>query len=276
MNVYEAVTHYYRRYRGEKRIIGTSAEGRNLYAMFTGERGGTVGISQYAIHAREWITALLAVGHLRRGVVKGGVWVLPLMNPDGALLVQKGLETASPGRREFLLGLNGKEDFSLWKANAEGVDLNLNFPARWGQGRGNLTDPASQGFIGAEPLSAPESRALALFTEEIAPDYTVSWHTKGEEIYWRFHQPLARAYRDKRLAKVLSRETGYPLKNTPFSAGGYKDWCVESLKIPAFTVEVGSDDFAHPLGFRALPDILEKNSGALAALNEKINSAPTG
>ena len=72
MNVYQAVTHYFERYRGEKCIIGKSAEGRNLYAMFVGKHGGTVGLSQYTIHAREWITALLAIEHVRRGVTRAG------------------------------------------------------------------------------------------------------------------------------------------------------------------------------------------------------------
>ena len=269
MNVYEAVKACFEAYRGEKRIIGRSAEGRNLYAMFIGKFGGVVGISQYAIHAREWITAYLAIEHIKRSVTSGGVWILPLVNPDGALLSQEGLETVSAVRREFLFDLNGQEDFSLWKANAEGVDLNLNFPARWGHGRGNLNYPAPHGYIGEEPLSAPESSSLALFTEEVTPDYTISWHTKGEEIYWRFHQPPMRAMRDKRLAKVISKETGYPLKETPFSAGGYKDWCVETLKIPAFTVEVGSDEKTHPLGQAELDDIIDKNIDVLVKLNRQ-------
>lgn len=270
MDVYEAVTRYYERYRGEKRIIGKSAEGRNLYAMFTGRHGSVTVISQYAIHAREWITALLGIGHLRRGVANGGAWILPLMNPDGALLCQRGAETVSPARREFLCGLNGGKSFALWKANAEGVDLNVNFPARWGKGRRNVFSPAPHGYVGPSPIAAPESRALALFTEEETPAYTVSWHTKGEVIYWKFHQSPASAKRDKKFAKVISRETGYPLKSTPFSAGGYKDWCVETLKIPAFTIEVGSDAREHPLGFRDLPEILDKNLDVLVKLNEKI------
>ena len=269
MNVYEAVTQYFERFRGEKCIVGKSVEGRNLYAMFIGKSGGVVGLSQYAIHAREWITALLGIEHLRRGVTRGGVWILPLMNPDGALLVEKGLESVSTERREYLFNLNKSEDFSLWKANAEGVDLNLNFPARWGRGRGNLTYPAPHGYIGQSPLSAPESSSLALFTEEVKPDYTVSFHTKGEEIYWRFHQPLLRAARDKKLAKRIAEVTGYPLKNTPFSAGGYKDWCVEALKIPAFTIEVGADARVHPLGFEVLPELIEKNIDVLEKLNGK-------
>ena len=95
---------------------------------------------------------------------------------------------------------------------------------------------------------------------------------KGEEIYWRFHQPLLRAARDKKLAKRIAEVTGYPLKNTPFSAGGYKDWCVQELKIPAFTIEVGSDDRAHPLGFTELPDIIEKNIDVLIKLNRRLQN----
>ena len=274
MNVYEAVKAYFEDYRGEKQIIGKSAEGRNLYAIFIGKHSGVVGLSQYAIHAREWITAYLGIEHIRRGVTSGGVWILPLMNPDGALLVQKGIQSVSLHRQERLLKINKQDDFSLWKANAEGVDLNLNFPARWGRGKGNVRYPAPHGFIGCAPLSAPESCALALFTEEVRPDYTVSFHTKGEEIYWRFHQLPMRAMRDKKLAKVIGNATGYPLKETPFSAGGYKDWCVEALKIPAFTIEVGADARTHPLGQDALPDLIEKNKDVLVKLNGRYQKKP--
>lgn len=43
---------------------------------------------------------------------------------------------------------------------------------------------------------------------------------------------------------------------------------METLKIPAFTVEAGRDSLAHPLGFSALPDIVDKNLDALTKLNE--------
>ncbi len=267
MNIYEEVSLFYNQYEGEKCVIGKSAEGRDLYAMFTGRREQPVSISQYAIHAREWVTALIGLEHLRRGVERGGVWVLPLMNPDGALLSEEGLGSVSPARREFLQKINGGEDFSLWKANAEGVDLNVNFPARWGMGRGNVSLPASHGYVGKEPLSAPESRALAEFSESVCPDYTVSWHTKGEEIYYKFHEPPLRAKRGKQLASIISRETGYPLKSALFSCGGYKDWCIEVLKIPAFTVEVGEDFLTHPLGRDALDGILKKTINVMARLN---------
>ena len=269
MNIYDEAEAVYKNYRGEKRIYGRSAEGRPLFAMFLGRHEFPVGISQYAIHAREWITTLLAFSHLERGIGRGGVWVLPLTNPDGALLSQIGISTLSQTRRAFALALNGGNyDFSLWKANAEGVDLNVNFDARWGTGAKNVFAPATENYVGKAPLCAPESRALWQFTEEVSPDFTVSWHTKGEEIYWRFHEPLFRAARDKRLAKILSKNTGYSLREAKGSAGGYKDMCIEKLKIPAFTVECGSEELCHPLGEERADGIIQKCGGALRALTE--------
>lgn len=251
MNVYEDIGEFYAGYRGTKRIIGRSAEGRAIYAMLIGT-GDCLGISQSAIHAREWITAYLALGHIRRGVRRGSVWVIPLVNPDGAVLSQE------------------KREYALWKANAQGVDLNVNFPARWGKGKSNVFLPASENFVGSSPLCAPESRALAAFTLEIRPRFTVSWHTKGNEIYWKFHQPPLRLLRDRRLALILSGSTGCPLAEAKGSAGGYKDWCIEKLRIPAFTVEVGSNGLSHPLGFGALPALTQQFTDALSDLTEGI------
>jgi hypothetical protein len=51
------------------------------------------------------------------------------------------------------------------------------------------------------------------------------------------------------------------------SVGGYKDWCIKTLQIPAFTIEAGSDDFEHPLGETALENLLERNQYALFHLS---------
>ena len=259
MNVYEEIEHFYESYAFEKRIIGQSVEGRNLFAFFVGRHEYPVGISQYAIHAREWITALLAIEHIKRGVPRGGVWIIPLMNPDGAVLSETG--RVSEDRREFIQRLGG--NVRLYKCNIEGVDLNVNFDARWGTGKGNITYPAPHGYIGKYPHSAPESRALVEFTKEVRPDYTLSWHAKGEEIYWRFHQKGECAARDKYLAKVLRKSTGYTIKETPFSAGGYKDWCIEKLKIPAITIEVGNDELEHPLTRACVPEVVGRCKNAV-------------
>ncbi len=270
MNIYEEVARFYAQYGGEKCVFGESCEGRPLFALHVGGEGPQL-LSQYAIHGREWVTGLLALTHVRRGVPRGGVWVIPLANPDGALISEVGASSLSEERRGSVLALAGKTPLSLWKANAEGVDLNVNFDARWGTGAQNLTRPAPANYIGDAPFSAPESRALRDFTLRIRPAATVSWHTKGEEIYYAFHQPLGRLLRDRKLASVLSESTGYPIAYAKNSAGGYKDWCVEKLKIPAFTVEAGSSRFPHPLSREALPEIVNASLDALWALSEALS-----
>ena len=266
MNIYEAVKAFYEKATTEKRVIGRSVFGREIYAVKIGD-GEPVGLAQYAMHGREFITAELAMGHYGRGMDKGSVWLVPLVNPDGALLSETGISSAPENMRKKLTEWNGKEDFSLWKVNGRGVDLNVNWNADWGKGKKNVRFAASENFIGEKPFSEPETRALKEFTEEIRPDYTVSYHTKGEEIYWYFGQSLADCARDKAIAIELSKSTGYPLKHAPNSAGGYKDWCIRRLKIPAFTVEAGAEKALHPMGKNDFRDIWAKNKDALNAIS---------
>lgn len=267
MDIPAEAERFFCRFKGEKKVIGKSVFGRPVYAMRVGS-GSPVCLAQYAVHARERITARLAFAHLSLGL-NGTLWAVPLVNPDGAALCEYGVPSAPEGEREGLCALNGGADFSLWKANGRGVDLNVNFPADWGRGAPNVYSPASANYVGARPLSEPESRALAAFTREIRPDFTVSYHTKGEEIYWYYGQPLSACARDKRLAQALSRSTGYPLRRAAGSTGGYKDWCISALHIPAFTIEAGKDSFSHPLGDGEYADIEAHNLFALRALAEE-------
>ena len=270
MNIYEQITDFYERTPLEKKNIGKSVFGRNLYAIKIGE-GKPVGIAQYSIHGREFITAQLAIEHIHRGVYQGSLWVLPLMNPDGALLSELGMASVERETdKEYLLQINkGKSDFSLWKANGRGVDLNVNFAAKWGRGVKNVFYPCSENYIGECPFSEPETLALRNFTLQIKPNYTVSYHTKGEEIYWYFHQSIRACARDKRLALALSTSTGYPLAYASGSVGGYKDWCIQRLGIPSFTIEAGADSFSHPLGEERLDNILCTNRNALYDLSKE-------
>lgn len=248
MGVLTEVYGFYRRYAGEKGIYGYSERGEPLVYLKAGA-GSPVLLAQYAMHAREHITARLAVEQMKdlsRAAFKGTVLVLPLVNPDGVKICE--------------------EKFPLWKANAEGVDLNVNFPARWGTGVGNMRAAGAADYIGAYPLCAAESAALAAFTLRAMPDMTVSYHAKGEEIYWYFYQKEPDLSRDGALAEIAAKVTGYALRTPQGSVGGYKDWCVETLGIPAITVEVGGDELSHPVGAEHLASVYEKNKNLLPAL----------
>lgn len=250
----------------ETGTVGESELGRRIPYIFVGNKNGNYLIVQAAIHAREHLTALLAVNlakHLVKNkhlVLLGGIYFVPMANPDGVCLCQQGVASvADKNRKSSLLTINGGNDFSLWKANADGVDLNVNFDARWSEGTQNVFYKAPQNYVGKYPLCARESRALANFTKRIKPCATISYHLKGEEIYWEFGQKSHRRFRDKRLADAIAHYTGYKTKLTHGSAGGYKDWCIETLKIPSFTLEVGSDKFPHPFPYQQFSAIFAQN-----------------
>ena len=160
MNIYREITNFFNGIKTEKRIIGSSLQKRNLYAIKLGE-GSPTGIAVYGIHGREWLTARLAKAHFRDGNkqgVVGSIWLVPLANPDGALLSQKGL-TAAKGCPYFrYLSAYSNGELRLWKANARGVDLNVNFDAEWGTGKRNVRRRGRKIISGKDPF--PSLKAL--------------------------------------------------------------------------------------------------------------------
>lgn len=272
MDAVEKVFRFYESYRGEKQIIGRSVCGNPIVALFVGSGEPRI-LVQCSVHAREWVTALLALEQIARGMPFGRAAFVPLSNPDGAALSLRGenfLRSIPACRAEFLRRVNRSGDFSQWKANANAVDCNVNFDAEWGTGAHNIRTPAPANYIGSYPFSEPETRALRDFTLAFRPAAAVSYHTKGREIYWEFGQTGKALLRDKKIAESLAAETGYAAKLVRGSAGGYKDWCIRALGIPSFTIEAGSDELSHPLGEAELPRLIEENARVPALLAELV------
>lgn len=280
----------------EVRTIGRSVFGRDIIAAKAGSGAKKI-IVTAAIHARENVTASLVAEAALGYKGNATVWFVPLVNPDGAELVANGAEAfggrgfmpketdktelIANGDKEFrtadafaealgaageaLIRINGgSRDFSLWKANARGVDLNVNFDANFGQGRQNVFSPAPENYVGEYPFSEPETRALRDFTLETGPDLTISYHAKGRLVYWYFGQSGEAKERDRRIAAAAAKTLGYSL-GAAFtdSAGGYKDWCVSALGIPALTIETVRDTLAHPLPENALTEAEKRRNYAL-------------
>lgn len=258
---------------------GKSVLGKNILATHVGSYEGVQILLQGGIHAREYITSLLLVElarnlHNNDLVKDGGIYFVFLTNPDGAQIVLDGLDNIPCQiTRDYILSANaGSTDFSLYKANVNLVDLNTNFDARWGGGAQNVTCPNPQNFIGFYPNSEREVNSLIDFTLKTRPALTISYHTKGNIIYYGFEtQTEQEILRDQSIGESLSQTTGYPLVFTENSTGGYKDWCIDKLKIPAFTIEVGDENLQHPVGIESLPEIYLRNKDVpLVALQKAI------
>lgn len=257
---------------------GKSVLGKNILATHVGSYDGVQILIQGGIHAREYISSLLMIEqarflHTTESVQNGGIYFIFLTNPDGAEIVLDGIDSVPCDiTKQYLTLANNGFDFSKYKANINLVDLNTNFDADWGEGAQNVRCPATENFIGFHPNSEREVQSLIDFTLKTKPSLTISYHSKGEVIFYGFTgQSEQNIMRDKQIGEQLSATTGYPLIFTENSTGGYKDWCIRTLQIPSYTIEVGDENLEHPIGEENLPEIFEQNKDVpLVALNEAI------
>lgn len=261
-------------------VVGYSTMGQPIYGMHIGNYDGRQILIEGGIHAREYPAVLVVLGmaeYLASNLenINGGVYILPLVNPDGVRIVLDGVNwLPCENWRSFLVQLNGERDnFDDWKASATGVDLNVNFPALWGGGSQNVFCPNYANFVGFYPASEREVRLLMDFTYSVRPDLTLSYHTKGNVIYYGFEvlsdEEIAR---DRMYADIISSINGYMPIQTENSVGGYSDWVSEYIGVPAFTVEVGSASLPTPIPLSAVEPAIELNEQVpivlLNALNE--------
>ena len=247
------------------KTIGFTEFNRKIIAVeITKNEQFSTAILIAGVHARENITCDLVCKMLDLGlfdkIQNFNVSVIIMANPDGVELSNFGLISVPENKRENLLKINnGDFDFSLWKANGRGVDINNNFDANFGSNT-SKTSFAPSGYVGEFAESELETRALKDYIISKKPFFTISYHSKGEEIYYNFFQSGKRLERDKIIAEKFASSTGYIIKNVEnSSSGGLKDYCVDKLKIPSITIEVGSDDLAHPIKEEHLKEIFEKH-----------------
>jgi len=258
--------------------IGASVMGKPLHAVRVGSGPRRV-FANAAFHANEWITAPLALRFvedaaraLREGTPFLGrdaaelfgrvtLWVAPMVNPDGVELVLRGAGEHHPRRGELLAWNGGSEDFSDWKANVRGVDLNDQFPAYWEDERDRraVAGPGPRDYTGEAPLTEPEAQAIARFTEASDFDLVVALHTQGREIYWNYRD--AEPPESEPLAARMAAVSGYEAVKLTGSDAGYKDWFIHRWGRPGFTIEAGYG--TNPLPISQLPRMYEETSAIL-------------
>lgn len=266
--------------------FGRSALGRPLWKLTLG-RGPRRVLYSADHHANEWITTPLllcfaeelAAAYAVGGTVAGldaealladaTLCLAPAVNPDGMDLVTGELQAGESYERVRRIAA-AYPRFAFpdgWKANLRGVDLNLQYPAGWEQARAikaaqGIVSPAPADFVGTAPLSAPEARALYELTLRFDPALVQAWHSQGEVIYWRFldYAPPGAETLGERFAAV----SGYALAETPYEAGfaGYKDWFIQDLDRPGYTIEVGRG--TNPLPLADFDGIYRRVRGILA------------
>jgi g-D-glutamyl-meso-diaminopimelate peptidase len=246
---------------------GRSACGREIPVIGIGNLKKAV-LFAGATHGQEWLTALLLarfaedftaawetdgeLGDFSFSRLKSakGLLLLPMLNPDGVEIACKGPSAA--GEFRTLVEEIFRSNPARWQANARGVDLNHNFDANWGLLRAmeieaGITGPSPTRFGGPCPESEPETRAILQLIAAFRPRRLYSFHSQGEEIFWEYDGisvPQA-----ENIARALSALSGYTLVSNSglASHGGLKDWYIQALRRPGFTIEIGKGENPLPI-----------------------------
>lgn len=265
--------------------VGNSVMGRNLTVLSIGEGEKQV-FYNASFHANEWITTPVLLKFAEdyaeaflQGQQIGGVrasWLyygfhlslMPLVNPDGVDLVNGVLDDPKYQKQaeQIAAGYSYLPFPQGWKANIDGIDLNLQFPAGWENAkeikyRQGYRTPAPRDFVGEAPLTAPESRAVYDYTKDNDFALILAYHTQGEVIYWKYldFEP-ENSYR---IARYFEEVSGYAVEETPGASGyaGYKDWFIQEYDRPGYTIEAGRG--INPLQMGQFAGIYEDNLGIL-------------
>lgn len=257
-------------------VMGYSTMNMPIYSVHLGEYNGKQLLIEGGIHAREYPSTLVLldiIEYLSTTTLAGGLYIVPLANPDGARLVLDGLDWLNCDKQKnYILDINNGSDFSQWKADIMGVDLNVNFDALWGEGSQNVFCPSPANFVGYYPESEREVRNLIAYSYQVRPDLTLSFHTKGEVIYYGFEllspENLAR---DRQIAEFISTINGYTPIQTVGSVAGYSDWVSEYLGVPAFTIELAPVTAPTPITEEYIAPAFEANKDVPVRLLQYLN-----
>jgi murein peptide amidase A len=205
---------------GNPVTLGYSVSQRAIEGFYFGETGQTACVNTLfigAIHGDEGLSAELltrwvmvlneqAFCHQSVSFQTHPLLVIPVLNPDG---YQAGT-----------------------RVNANGVDLNRNYPTRNWDGEGIGTSY----YQGSKPASEPETQLLLKLIECWKPQKIVTLHTPYRVV--NYDGPAAE------LASILGQQSGYPVVEsigypTPGSFGTY--FGIER-NMPVITLELDEND----------------------------------
>lgn len=238
-------------------VIGETADKRNLYEVVLGNPEVQKHLVVIAnLHAREYMTTLLCMKQIeyylqnynkniagkKPAVVfnKVAVHIVPSCNPDGTAISQYGFNAVrNKTLRRKLKKMGGNT--ATWKANARGVDLNMN----WGYRFKKKGKAGSSGYTGTRAASEKETKAIIAMVNDISEQGrivgVVSYHAMGSVIFGKCTNSATASVKKKtrKMYKTAHKATGYPLYGGGSSHCQSREYFLYKKKIPCITLEIG-------------------------------------
>jgi len=143
--------------------VGKTVENRDIILFKIGNPNGGRLLIDASIHGNEYATSEILYYYLD--------WLLTSNEPAALDILNQNYT--------LLLPLLNVDRYRQTRKNANGVDLNRNFPVGWCQftGYGGSTDPNHDNYKGPSGLSEPEARTLHNVFNTYHPEWYVNMHT---------------------------------------------------------------------------------------------------
>ncbi len=240
--------------------VGSSVMGRNITLVKLG-RGEKKALIVAGLHSRENITVSFTMRcieeyaeayysktgkygtyNIKDMLDSYTLYIVPLLNPDG-LDISTGDENPLYTTEEI--------DRAKFKNNANGVNLNRNFPFMWGYSDEektiNVTTPDAESYAGTEAASEPETQAMITLCRSHEFEWFLDIHCRGNMIYYQddFNE-VGKA--DNQLAYLLSRRCGFNLmgKSDGYAvSGGFENWFRSEFGKPGICVELVNSNYSY-------------------------------
>jgi len=183
--------------------------------------------------------------NLRRLLDYCTLYIIPMVNPDGVYIAQLNQEQGEKllSERDIVLI---KPYVSCYKANGAGVDLNRQYPALWALKENEIDYPASERYKGKAPATEPEAKAVMELCNIRDFLFAVSFHSKGELIFWADSNTGTDIEYANDLATDLAKLSEYrlmpPSDDPEYYAAGFENWFRQDFYRTGLLVELTPGD----------------------------------
>jgi carboxypeptidase T len=266
--------------------IGKSVEGRDIWALRITSQTEPAQKSKPAIlfngmhHAREVMTPEVVLDtidqlltrydrdpQITQWVNRTEIWLIPMLNPDG-------------NQRVWTRN-------AMWRKNTRGgygVDINRNYPYRWGGCQGSSGNTQSETYRGPVAASEPETMALMNLVALAEPVFNISYHSYSEMVLFPYGCDGARAETKeivepigRAIAAVLPRESssGTYAAGTSWEIlysvdGSDMDWMYHEHHVLPFVIELNSDEQGFQPPYQWRQPTVERMRAAWQMLFERL------